>query len=65
MTANDSKSYLAYLNKLVDQHNNIYLFIFNLFFVDNFISVTTRIAFHKQQGLSQTPGAINKITECW
>ena len=24
MTANDSKSYLSYLNKLVDQYNNIY-----------------------------------------
>ena len=24
MTANDSKSYLAYLNKLVDQYNNTY-----------------------------------------
>ena len=24
MTANDSKSYLAYLNKLVDQYNNNY-----------------------------------------
>ena len=24
MTANDSKSYLAYLNKLVDQYNNIH-----------------------------------------
>ena len=45
--------------------NPIYLFIFNLFIVDKFISVTTRIAFRKQQGLSQTPGAVNKITECW
>ena len=43
----------------------IYLFIFNLFIVDKFISVTTRIAFRKQQGLSQIPGAVNKITECW
>ena len=24
MTANDSKSYLSYLNKLVDQYNNAY-----------------------------------------
>ena len=24
MTANDSISYLSYLNKLVDQHNNAY-----------------------------------------
>ena len=24
MTANDSRSYLPYLNKLVDQYNNIY-----------------------------------------
>ena len=24
MTANDSKSYLPYLNKLVDQYNNFY-----------------------------------------
>ena len=24
MTANDSKSYLSYLNKLVDQQNNTY-----------------------------------------
>ena len=24
MTANDSKSYLSYLNKLVDQYNNTY-----------------------------------------
>ena len=24
MTANDSKSYLSYWNKLVDQYNNIY-----------------------------------------
>ena len=24
MTANDSKSYLSYVKKLVDQHNNIY-----------------------------------------
>ena len=43
----------------------IYLFIFNLFIIDKFISITTRIAFHKQQDLSQTPGAVNKIVECW
>ena len=24
MTANDSKSYLSYLNKLIDEYNNIY-----------------------------------------
>ena len=24
MTANDSKSYCSYLNKLVDEHNNTY-----------------------------------------
>ena len=24
MTANDGKYYLSYLNKLVDQHNNMY-----------------------------------------
>ena len=24
MTANDNKSYLSYLNKLVDQYNNTY-----------------------------------------
>ena len=24
MTANDSKSYISYLNKLVDQYNNTY-----------------------------------------
>ena len=28
MTGNDSKSYLGYLNKLVDQYNNTY----NLFY---------------------------------
>ena len=28
MTANDSKSYLPYLNKLVDQYNNPYIIIF-------------------------------------
>ena len=43
----------------------VYLFIFNLFIVDKFISVTTRIAFHKQQDLSQTPGAVKKFAECW
>ena len=25
MTANDSKSYLSYLNKLIDEYNNTYL----------------------------------------
>ena len=29
MTANDSKSYLPYLNKLVDQQNNTYHHSFN------------------------------------
>ena len=29
MTANDSKSYLSYLNKLVDQYNNTYHCSFN------------------------------------
>ena len=29
MTANDSKSYLPYLNKLVDQYNNTYHFSTN------------------------------------
>ena len=43
----------------------IYLLIFNLFIVEKFISITTRIAFYKQQELSQTLGAINKIAECW
>ena len=43
----------------------IYLFIFNFFNVDIFISITTRIAFHEQQGQSQTPGSVNKIAECW
>ena len=28
-TANDSKSYLPYLNKLVDQYNNIYHYCIN------------------------------------
>ena len=45
--------------------NFIYLFIFNLFIVNKFVSITKRIAFHKQQDLSQTPGAVNKIAECW
>ena len=30
MTANDSKSYLSYLNKLVDQYNNTYHHFFFL-----------------------------------
>ena len=29
MTANDSKSYLSYLNKLVDQYNNTYHYSIN------------------------------------
>ena len=41
------------------------LFIFNFFNVDKFISITTRIAFHKQQDQSQTPRSVNKIAECW
>ena len=45
--------------------NLIYLFIFNLSIVNKFVSITKRIAFHKQQDLSQTPGAVNKIAECW
>ena len=28
-------------------------------------TITTRIAFHKQQGLSQTPDPVSKIGECW
>ena len=36
-----------------------------IYIVDKFISVTNRIAFRKQQGLSQISGAVNKITECW
>ena len=44
----------------------IYLFIFNLFIVDKILfQFTIILAFHKQQGLSQTPGAINNIAECW
>ena len=26
---------------------------------------TIRLAFHKQQDLSQTSGVVNKIVECW
>ena len=29
MTANDGKSYLSYLNKLIDQYNNTYHSSFN------------------------------------
>ena len=54
-----------YHSVTVPQYSFIYLFIFNLFIVDKFISVTTRMAFRKQQGLSQTPGAVNKIAGCW
>ena len=39
----------------------IYLLIFNLFIVDKFVSVTTGIALHKQQDLSETSSAANKI----
>ena len=67
-----TKFYSILFNKirsLYDGHGRIYLFvylfIFNLFIVEIFISVTTRIALHKQQGLSQTPGAVNNIPECW
>ena len=42
-----------------------YLFIFNLFIIEKFISITTRIAFHKQQDLSQIRGVVNKIAKCW
>ena len=42
-----------------------YLLIFNLLIVEKFFSVTTTITVCKQQGLSRTPGAVNKITECW
>ena len=45
----------------VISHLFIYLFVFNLFIVDKFISVTTRIAYPKQQ----TSGAVDKIAECW
>ena len=34
--------------KLSSSYTIYYLFIFNLFIVDKFISITTRIAFHKQ-----------------
>ena len=50
--------------KFADMAEFIY-FIFNLFIVDKFISITTRIAFHKQQDLSQTPSGVNKIAVCW
>ena len=50
--------------KFADMAEFIY-FIFNLFIVDKSISIATRIAFHKQQDLSQTPGAVNKIAKCW
>ena len=43
----------------------LYLFTFNLFIIDKVISITTGIAFHRQQDLSQTHGAVNKIAECW
>ena len=32
MTANESKSYLLYLNKIVDQYNNTYYHSINKFF---------------------------------
>ena len=48
---------------LITNFKFIHLFIFNVFIVNKFISVTTRIAFRKQQGLSQISGAVNKITE--
>ena len=38
------------------------LFVFNLFIVDYFHR-NLQIAFHKQQDLSQTPSAVNKIAE--
>ena len=53
------------LNSITHTEAFIYLFILNLFIVDKFISVATRIAFRKQQGLSQTLGVVNKIAECW
>ena len=46
----------------------IYLFIFfifNLFIVEKFVLVTTRIAICKQQGLSQTPDGVKKIMKYW
>ena len=41
MTANDSKSYFSYLNKLVDQYNNIYIILLvkNLLFYCSSLTV--------------------------
>ena len=41
----------------------IYLFSIYLL-LPNFISITIRLAFHKQQDLCQTSGAVNNIAEC-
>ena len=53
------------LNSITHTEAFISLFILNLFIVDKFISVTPRIAFRKQQGLSQSLGVVSKIAECW
>ena len=46
--------------------NSIFLFIYFQFIYrwQILFHLTIRLAFHKQQGLSQTSGAINNIAEC-
>ena len=55
-----------YLFNLLFIYLFVRLFIFNLFIVDKFyFNFAIRLPFHKQQNLTQTPGAVNNIAECW
>ena len=47
-------------------NGTVYLFIYFQFIyrLQILFHRTVRLAFHKQQGLSQTSGAINNIVEC-
>ena len=64
MTANDSKSYLSYLNKLVDQYNNTYYHSVNKKPIDTDCSAMTE----KIEINSKTPKfKVNdrvRITKC-
>ena len=63
MTTNDSKSYLSYVNKLVDEYNNTYhlLLVENLLMLIILLSLK-KLSQVKKSGLLSTRIALAKVT---
>ena len=63
MTTNDSKSYLSYVNKLVDEYNNTYhlLLVENLLMLIILLSLK-KLSQVKKSGLLSTRIVLAKVT---